>query len=195
MSPWVYVGIAASIAGSAVFPPLPSEGALVAAMGLAAARELDLGWVCLTVAVGATLGDLAAYSLGRAIGAGARQRRRSRVRRGLPPGPGRRQVALGWLRRQERSWGPGLVVTGRFIPGGTAAVGISAGLLRYPVRRYLPLSCVGAVLWTGYGAAVGFLGHAVLPGNVWAAVALAVALAVTVGVALSLRRSRPRRRP
>ena len=43
---WAYVALAACVAGSAVFPPLPSESVLVTGMGLAAAGRLDLTWVC-----------------------------------------------------------------------------------------------------------------------------------------------------
>jgi membrane-associated protein len=85
------------------------------------------------------------------------------------------------LHAREHAWGPGLIVTGRFIPGGTTAVGISAGLLRYPLRRYLLFSAVGVALWTGYGIIVGIVGRAVFPDNAFASAAAAVGLALAVG--------------
>jgi membrane-associated protein len=171
-SPWVFVVIAASIAGSAVFPPLPSEGMLAAAMSLAAAGRLPLGWVCASTAAGAALGDVLVYTLGRAL---------SRPSHARAAGSARVRAALAWLHAREHAWGPGLIVTGRFIPGGTTAVGISAGLLRYPLRRYLLFSAVGVTLWTGYGIVVGIVGRAVFPDNALASAAAAIGLALAVG--------------
>lgn len=172
-SVWGYVLIVASIAGSAVFPPLPSESMLAAVMGLAAAGRLQLGLVCASTTLGAVLGDLAAYGVGRLIDGRARRR---------AWGTTRAAAALGWLQDHARSWGPGLIVIGRFIPGGTTAVGLTSGMLRYPVRRYLACSGIGASLWTGYGLAVGFLGRAVFGHDSFAAVALAIGIAIGLGL-------------
>ncbi len=75
--------VTGSIAGSAVFPPLPSKSMLVTATSLAAAGRLDLAVVCLATATGAVLGDLAAYALGRSISGRARTRA-TRSARGGP---------------------------------------------------------------------------------------------------------------
>jgi membrane-associated protein len=176
-----YVLIAALIAGSAVFPPLPSEGALVTAMSLAAAGELDLAAVCATAASGAVLGDVTAYSVGRWL-SGRVRAETARSTRG--------QAALRWLEAHERVWGAGLIVTGRFIPGGTTAVGISAGLLVYPLRRFVLFAALGAVLWTGYGVALGFFGAAVFPASTWAGVLLAIGIALGAGAVLAAVRTR-----
>ncbi|MDI6100000.1 DedA family protein [Actinoplanes sp. NEAU-A12] len=183
-SPWAFVVIAASIAGSAVFPPLPSEGMLATAMSLAAAGRLPLAWVCVSTTAGAVLGDLAAYTLGRAL---------SRPGHARAAGSARLRTALAWLHAREHTWGPGMIVTGRFVPGGTTAVGISAGLLRFPPRRYLLFSSIGAALWTGYGVAVGIVGNAVFPDNPLAGAAAAVGLALAIGAGVQwLSRTRHR---
>jgi membrane-associated protein len=171
-SPWVFVVIGATIAGSAVFPPLPSEGMLATAMSLAAADTLPLGWVCVSTTVGALLGDLTAYLLGRVL---------SRPSLARAAGASRVRAALAWLHAREHTWGPGLIIVGRFVPGGTTAVGISAGLLRYPLRRYLLFSSTGATLWTGYGITIGVVGNTVFPDNTLASAAAAVGLAVAAG--------------
>lgn len=181
-SSWTYGVIAGSIAGSAVFPPLPSEGMLATATGLAVAGQLDLALVCLATSTGAVLGDLAAYTVGRVLSGRAQATQSARG-----------QAALRWLHAQERSWGPGLIVMGRFVPGGTTAVGVSAGLLAFPLRRFVLLAALGAVLWTGYGVALAFIGRAAFPGNTWAGVLLAVGLALGAGVVLQAVRSRRRR--
>lgn len=169
----VYVAITASIAGSAVFPPLPSDGLLATSMSLAASGRLDLASVCAAAALGAVFGDLAAYGLGRLLRARPPARRAG--------ASARRETALRWLRERERTWGPGLVVGGRFVPGGTMAVGVSAGLLRYPPGRYAAFSVLGSALWTVYGVAVGYLGRAAFPDNPWAGLGIAVATTCAVG--------------
>ncbi len=148
---------------------------LATATSLAVAGELNLALVCLATTTGAVLGELAAYALGRSISRRTRHRAAQSARGA---------VALRWLEAPERSWGPGLIVVGRFVPGGTTAVGVSAGLLAYPLRRFLLFSALGALLWTGYGVTLAFLGRAAFPGNTWAGVALAVGVAVSAGAVI-----------
>ena len=97
-SPWVFAVIAASIAGSAVFPPLPNEGMLATAMSLAAAGRLTLPWVCASAMTGAVLGDLAAYLLRWALSRPGHTRAAGSVRMRNP---------LSWLHAREHTWGPG----------------------------------------------------------------------------------------
>lgn len=171
-NPLVYLLIAGCICGSAVFPPLPSDSMLVTAMGLAAAGELALWSVAAAVLLGGWVGDVLAYSVGRAL---------SRPVRQATPREGRAQAALRWIEAHEDSWGPGLITVSRFIPGGTTAVGISAGVLVYPLRAFLAFAALGACLWTIYGAAVAYVGNALFPGNLWASLTLAVLIALAVG--------------
>lgn len=185
---WSPVLILLTITGSAVFPPLPSETMLVTATTLALAGKLNLVIVVLATTVGGLLGDLTAYTVGRVLSRRARHRahRSARARR-----------ALRWLDEHQTNWGPGLIVAGRFVPGGTTAVGISAGILAYPLRRFVPAAAVGACLWTVYGLALAALGRAALPGNIWASIGLAIVLALTVGALVRVGyawRSRRKRR-
>lgn len=73
-------------------------------------------------------------------------------------------------------------------------MGVSAGLLAYPPRRFVLFAALGALLWTTYGVALAFLGQAVFHGNTWAGVLLAVGIAVGTGALVqavrSLRRGR-----
>lgn len=184
-SSWSYAVVTGSIAGSAVFPPLPSESMLATALSLAVAGELSLLLVCIATTTGSWLGDVAAYAVGRSISRQARRR---------AAGSARGEAALRWLEAREESWGPGLVVSGRFVPGGTTAVGVSAGLLAFPLRRFVLFAALGAVLWTAYGLALALLGAAAFPGNTWAGVLLAVGIAVSAGAVVHRVRSRRRRR-
>lgn len=56
--PLVYLLIDGSVAGSGMFPPLPSDSMLVAALGLAAAGDLVLWWVATENPLGGWTGDL-----------------------------------------------------------------------------------------------------------------------------------------
>jgi membrane-associated protein len=170
-NPWVYLVVAASIGGSAVFPPLPSDSLLVTAMGLAAAGELTLVWVVVATLFGGLAGDLLAYAVGRIL---RRPARRSAEQ-------GRGQAALHWLEQREHTWGPGLITVSRFVPGGTMAVGISAGVLTYPLREFIAFAALGAVLWTSYGAGIAYAGNALFPNTLWASLAIAVIVALGVG--------------
>jgi membrane protein DedA with SNARE-associated domain len=185
-SPWVYVLIVLTLAGSAVFPPLPSETLLAASTSLALSGRLHLAMACLATTVGSVLGDVLAFTVGRGVAGPLRRRlQRSQQREGTPR----------WREILGGSWGTGLVVAGRFVPGGTTAVGLAAGVTRFPLRRFLLGSVVGSVLWTGYGLLIGVLGHAVFPEHRGAGVALTVVLALVVGVVVQgLRGRRSRRR-
>lgn len=183
---WSYPLLAATVAGSAVLPPVPSETAMVTAMSVAAAGKLSLVLVALASAVGSACGDILAYGVGRGV---------SRRARGRAESSERGQAALRWMDEHEEDWGPGLIVAGRFIPGGTTAVGISAGILKYPARRFAAFACVGAVIWAGYGVALAYLGQAAFPGNMWASTAVALVLVLVLsGVFHLWRRRRSRRR-
>lgn len=174
---WSYPVLTATIAGSAVLPPVPSESALVTAMSLATAGKLSLILVCLASALGSALGDSLAYGLGRVVRHRARQRA-ERTKRG--------QAALRWVQEHGEGWGPGLIVAGRFIPGGTTAVGVSAGIIEYPFRRFIGFAAIGAALWTVYGVALAYLGRTAFPGNIWASTTLAVALVFALSGVLHL---------
>ena len=183
-SPWTYAVIVGTIAGSGVVTPLPSEGMLAAAMSLAVAGRLPLPLVCLATSLGALLADLSAYGLGRVIGSRTTRGRRS----GRTSSP-RAEAAMRWLQARRGSLGI-FVVLGRFVPGGTTAVGVSAGLLTYPAGRFAALAALGSVLWTAYGVALAHLGRALFPGNSWAATALTVGIAVGAGgLVIALRRT------
>ncbi len=184
---WSYPVLTATIAGSAVLPPVPSESAMVAAMSLATAGKLSLILVCLASALGSALGDALAYGFGRVVRHRARHRA-ERTKRG--------QAALRWVREHGEGWGPGLIVGGRFIPGGTTAVGVSAGIIEYPFRRFMVFASVGAALWAVYGVGLAYLGRTAYPGNMWASTALAVALVFALSGLLHLwnvRRNRNKR--
>jgi len=91
-SAWAYVIIAVVIAGSAVFPPLPSETMIFTPGAAAGAGALQIPPVILAGAVGSLLGDVIGYGLGRVLGERA-LRRFARGERG--------RRSLGWARARS----------------------------------------------------------------------------------------------
>jgi membrane-associated protein len=182
-SPWSYVLVTLMIAGSAVFPPLPSEAAMLTALGLALEGELLLLPAAAASAAGSVSGDLVAYGVGRIAGS-----RRDDARQG----DGRIARAIAWVDERDDRWGPGLVVGGRFVPGGTTAVGITAGVVRFPFRRFVTCSLIGATIWTAYGVGLAYLGRTLIGGSWWWGTLVAVALGLGFAGFVRWRDSRRR---
>lgn len=176
-SPWAYVVVAASITGSALLSPLPSETMMVSAMSLAIAGRMNIAVVVVAAALGSWCGDVLAYHVGRLLSGRTRT---------WAAGSEKRRKALAWVEEREESWGPALIMSGRFVPGGVTAVGLSAGVVGFPVGRFLVFAALGAVVWAAYGLGIAAIGGALFPGNVWAGAVtgVVIALAVSAGVHL-----------
>ena len=178
-SPWSYLIMSVCIAGSAVFPPLPSELTLVTAMSMAVEGELRVVLVALACGTGALLGDTVAYTAGRlARGSGG------------PRGPLRVRQALAWVEGRDRIWVAGLIVVGRFVPGGTTAVGLAAGATRFPIPRFLALALTGATVWTGYGYGLAKVGSRLFPNSPLLSTGLAIVLVLAFAGVVKLVRPR-----
>src|SRR5262249_17215887 len=59
----------------------------------------------------------------------------------------RARASLAWAERQLRERGGELIVIARFIPAGRTAVTLSAGILRYPYRRFIVFDAAAALFW------------------------------------------------
>ncbi len=154
-----------------VVPVVPSE-TLVIVGGVAAGQgEQSLTMVMLCGALGAFLGDNAAYQLG----ASAEGLLRSTMFRG---DKGDRRLA--WAARQLARRGGQLLVTARFIPGGRTAVTVSSGVTGQPRRRFVLWDLLACAIWASYAALLGFVGGKTFEDN--HTLALLVALAAAVGV-------------
>ena len=179
-----YLIITGSIAGSAVFPVLPSETMIFTAGAAAGAGTLEVPLVVVTGAVGSLLGDALGYAIGRLLG----ERALERFARGER---GRRSVV--WARRTLVGRGGPLVAVGRFVPGGQTAVSLTAGSLAFPLARYAVFASIGAVVWGVYGTLVGALGAGAVLSGQWVGLGIAVALVLAVAGAAQVVRRRERR--
>src|SRR6476646_5772899 len=149
-SAWTYPLLFGICVGDAVFPAFPSETAMIVC-GIQAARgNLSLPLVIAVGAAGAFVGDNTTYALGRWVGQPVADRFFSGERA---------KARLDWARRFLQERGGYLLVVARFIPGGRTATTFTAGLVRMRwLMRFVPFIFVAAVLWSLYGALLGYLG-------------------------------------
>ena len=154
--------------------------------GIQAGRgQLSLPLVIAVGAAGAFLGDNASYAGGRFVG-----------------GPIQRRLFSGEKARHRLEWAKGFLkkrggyvfIVARFIPGGRTATTFTAGLVRYRwLARFVPAIFVAAILWSVYGALVGYFGGRVFKDQPVYALLLAFGIAVAITAAAETwRRARAR---
>ena len=162
-----YWAIMLIVAGDGLIPILPGETAIVAAAVLAANGSLNLWLVILAGAVGAVVGDSAAYWIGR-TGHGPIRRTVSRF-----AGVERLAAAERMVQRQ----GPALVFVGRFLPGIRIAINLSCGAGHMSFPRFLTFDVLGGLAWATQAALLGYFAGKAFADQLW--VAFVVAFAVT----------------
>jgi membrane-associated protein len=173
---WTYPLLFGICAGDALIPAFPSETALIVC-GIQAARgELSLEWVIVCAGAGAFVGDNASYAVGRWLG-------RPAVKRFFSGEVA--QSRLDWARNFLRQRGSYVLIVARFVPGGRTATTFTAGLvhLRW-ATRFAPYVFIAAILWSVYGALLGYLGGRLFRDQpIYALlVAFGIAALITVGV-------------
>jgi len=173
---WVIFGIAFL---DSVIPVVPSETAVILGGVAAGSGDQVLPLVILSGALGAILGDNAAYQLGLSA--------QGLVRRTLFRGE-KGDKRLDWASRQLRTRGGMLLVTARFIPGGRTAVTVSSGVTAQPRLRFCLFDAVACLIWATYAAVLGFVGGAAFEDNHTVAFIVAFAAALSVSGVIELIR-------
>jgi len=185
-SPWLFVVLLAVTIVDGFFPPVPSETVLVAAAAVLASTGdvwalLPLG---LVAALGATIGDNIAFTLGRRLGT----TRWAWMRR---PGIAR---AFAQAERALANRSAALILGARYIPVGRVAVNMSAGALRFPWRRFVPLSIVAGISWSALSLAIGLLAGSWVRDQPLVSAGIGIAVALVIGLVIdrvtALRRRR-----
>jgi membrane protein DedA with SNARE-associated domain len=184
-TPLSYLVVLLAAGGDVLFPLIPSETVVITGGVVAAQGGLHL-WLLVPAAVlGAMLGDLASFGLGRLVG----ERVAHRIFRG-PQGAAR----LARFERALRRRGGVVIIVGRFIPGGRTASTFAAGTLEMPLRRFLLADLVAAACWSLYVALLGYLGGTAFQHSAWKPVLGAMGLAaVAAGGVEAWRRHGVRR--
>jgi membrane-associated protein len=171
----------------ALIPVLPSETAVIA-LGVVTAGSVDprIAVLVALAAIGAFLGDNAAYLLGRRFGPA--------VSRWIFAGE-RGQRRRAWAQRSLAEYGTRVIVACRFIPGGRTAVTLTCGLIGYPRRSFVLGTGLAGIAWASYAFLIGRLGGQAFEGRPWAGLLVGLGLTVVVsGVIETVRRLRGRAR-
>ncbi len=136
-----------------VFPPLPSELIMPLAGFAAAEGDLSLVGVIVAGSLGALLGQLPFYLLGRWLGEETLVSWADRYGRFLLLSGRDLERADRWFDR----YGVQAVFFGRLVPGLRSLIPVPAGLSGMPVLRFLLYSLFGTVVWTLLLALLGFV--------------------------------------
>jgi membrane protein DedA with SNARE-associated domain len=168
--------------------PVPGETILIAAAVYAGAGRLNIFAVAVIAIVAAVIGDNIGYAIGRFGGRALVLRFGKYVRLTSE----RLDKAEGFFRRYG-----GIVVTvARFIEGLRQANGIVAGISRMPWPKFLAFNALGATLWVGTWASIGYLAgdHITAIYNTITRYSLYLLIALGAAVAALIIRSVVRRR-
>ncbi len=185
-SPWLYAVLIAVSFLDSFLPLIPSEPVVIVAGVYAATGQTNIALVIAATTLGAFLGDLVPYSVGRLLG--------ERVLERLPPGT-KRRAAHDWFTRELDARGGFILVTTRFIPVGRYLATLSTGIVGYPLGKYVLFVTFATSTWSAYTALTGYLGGVVFQENTLLAIAVGVGLAFIVTAAIEgVRHLRLRRR-
>jgi len=188
-SPWLLPALFLLVVGDAFLVVLPSE-TVVAALGAlsAATGSPSLLAVIPVAALGAMVGDLACFTLGRAVG----------LERWGWQRHGRVGAAIARVRSTILSRTAVLIFTARYIPFARIAVNLTAGAAGVTYRRFLPLSALAGSTWACYNVALGAVFGTVMPGSPLLAAVCSIVVALCLGLLLDAvmrRRARGRSIP
>jgi membrane protein DedA with SNARE-associated domain len=149
-SPWVYLALFAFAALDAFFPIVPSESLVISAGVFAASgTEPDLVPIILAAAAGAFLGDHISYFIGRTAG----KRLMDRAKEGS-----KKQRAFRQAHKLIEDRGGVILVVCRYIPGARTAITLTAGAVRYELRKFSFFDGIAALSWGIYSTMVGYIG-------------------------------------
>jgi membrane-associated protein len=171
-SPWLWITLFLVAGCGGLLPFTPSQTSVVAVGSLIGPDPRLLTALAAVTVCGVVAGDCAGYGVGRRAG--------PRLTRLLSRG-GRGGRLFTRVRGLFARHATALVVAGRFLPGGRVSSTLAAGSVELPVRRFLLLETVGALLWTGYVIGIGVLGGASFAGDPAKALSLALGVALVAG--------------
>jgi len=187
-SPWVYLALFAFAALDAFFPLVPSESLVISAGVFAASgSEPDLVPVILAAAAGAFLGDHISYFIGRTAGAKLMERAKE---------GSRKEKAFRQARKLIDERGGVILIICRYIPGARTAITLTAGAVRYPLRKFSLFDGIAALSWGVYSTMVGYLGGEAFEEEPLKGLGLGLGIALAVSALVEVvRHVRARRVP
>lgn len=144
MAKFGYFGIVFAMFAENVFPPIPSE-VIMPAAGFAASRgEFNLILVILAGTLGASLGALPLYYLGRVFDKERLVAFTGKYGKYVLVKPDDVTSANEWFDKHGKT----AVFFGRMVPGVRSLISIPAGMNSMPLLSFLALTALGSSIWT-----------------------------------------------
>jgi membrane protein DedA with SNARE-associated domain len=128
-----YAGIFALMVLENIFPPIPSELVIPLSGYAAAEGDMNIAIVILVASLGAVVGALPWYYLGKAFGIERLKRMSVRYGRWLTLTPADIDAAQAWFDRH----GHKTVLLGRLVPTVRTLISLPAGMARMPLLPFL----------------------------------------------------------
>jgi len=138
-----YPGLALIMFVETVFPPIPSEVVLPFAGSLVGEGTLSLLGVMVSSTLGAVLGTLPFYYLGRVLGEARTRAFVGRFGRWFGISEEDFERSLKLFRRFDRH----IVFFARLLPGARSVISLPAGVAHMPLVPFLAYTTLGTVLW------------------------------------------------
>ena len=152
MAKFGYFGIVFAMFAENVFPPIPSEVIMPAAGFAASNGDLNLILVILAGTLGAVLGALPLYYLGRIFDEEWLSAFTEKYGKYVFVKPNDIKATNAWFDKHGKK----AVFFGRMVPGIRSFISIPAGMNKMPMPSFLILSTLGASIWT---TALAFAGY------------------------------------
>lgn len=138
-----YLGIFLLLILENIFPPIPSELVIPLAGYSAAQGELNVFLVILVATLGAVVGALPWYYLGKIFSIERLKKMSLHYGRILTLSPNDIDRAAGWFLKYGRA----AVLFGRLIPAVRTLISIPAGVASMPLATFLLYTTIGSAMW------------------------------------------------
>jgi membrane protein DedA with SNARE-associated domain len=148
-----YFGVFVLMAAENIFPPIPSELIMPFAGFVVARGDLGLAGVLIAGTLGSIAGALPWYYAGKVYGRDRLKKLAARHARWLTVTPEDIEDSLCTFEKH----GGKAVLFGRLVPAIRTLISVPAGIAKMPLQKFLLLSSVGSLAWTGLLTAAGFL--------------------------------------
>jgi membrane-associated protein len=168
-----------------VIPVVPSETCVIIGGVAASQGYLNIYAVIAAGAVGAFLGDNAAYLIGLRASAWFRRRaeRKPKFAR-----------KLAWAQLQILQRGGLLLITARFIPGGRTVLTLSCGITRQRRWWFMRWVALATAIWATYSALLGRIGGEAFENSHTKAFLMAFGLAIGTNIVIEIVRHQLKKR-
>jgi membrane protein DedA with SNARE-associated domain len=174
-SPWVYVAMFLLAFGDQFFPPIPSDPVLLALVVSSHQLGLPRLWLLIPAAiVGAILGNLGCYWVGRKVGTDRFKTFRT----------GKGKASIEKARVQIEKRGMGYIIAARWIPVARIGIIMVVGAMHYPLSKFLIASTVSLVFWGLNATAIGSIFGAIEALHPMLAILIGIITGLIVGMVL-----------